>query len=252
MARLAWRMGQAKIGAWIFVLAARPARHRLACSRRAACGESGARRPNASPPAPRAWCRERARARAGAATARRVRRDRDRCRRRSASSSTGGGRRSPTANFLAYVDQHRFDGTFFYRAARHPRRRTRGFIQGGIRRNYRRMLPPIAHEPTSRTGLRHVDGTISMARAEPGRDGRFLHHRRRDAVDGRGTGGDRRASPPSAGWSRAWTWSAASSPRRPSPMPARGAMRGQMIERAGADRLGETGGVGSGRGRSRS
>ena len=29
-------------------------------------------------------------------------------------------------------------------------------------------LPPIAHEPTSRTGLRHVDGTISMARLEPG------------------------------------------------------------------------------------
>jgi peptidyl-prolyl cis-trans isomerase A (cyclophilin A) len=29
-------------------------------------------------------------------------------------------------------------------------------------------LPPIAHEPTSRTGLRHSDGTISMARLEPG------------------------------------------------------------------------------------
>ena len=29
-------------------------------------------------------------------------------------------------------------------------------------------LPPIDHEPTSRTGLRHGDGTISMARLEPG------------------------------------------------------------------------------------
>ena len=29
-------------------------------------------------------------------------------------------------------------------------------------------LPPIEHEPTSRTGLRHGDGTISMARLEPG------------------------------------------------------------------------------------
>lgn len=44
----------------------------------------------------------------------------------------------------------------------------RGLIQGGIRRNYRRMLPPIAHEPTSRTGLKHEAGTISMARSEPG------------------------------------------------------------------------------------
>ena len=30
------------------------------------------------------------------------------------------------------------------------------------------MLKPIAHEPTTVTGLSHVDGAISMARAEPG------------------------------------------------------------------------------------
>lgn len=80
------------------------------------------------------------------------------------------GRRAPitTANFLAYVDQHRFDGITFYRASRTPRRTGQGFIQGGIRRNAMLGLPPIAHEPTSRTGLRHVDGTISMARLEPG------------------------------------------------------------------------------------
>ena len=30
------------------------------------------------------------------------------------------------------------------------------------------MLPPIAHEPTSKTGLSHVDGAISMARYAPG------------------------------------------------------------------------------------
>jgi peptidyl-prolyl cis-trans isomerase A (cyclophilin A) len=29
-------------------------------------------------------------------------------------------------------------------------------------------LKPIAHEPTTVTGLSHVDGAISMARAEPG------------------------------------------------------------------------------------
>ncbi len=80
------------------------------------------------------------------------------------------GRRAPitTANFLAYVDQRRFDGITFYRASRTPRRTGQGFIQGGIRRNPMLGLPPIDHEPTSRTGLRHVEGTISMARLEPG------------------------------------------------------------------------------------
>ena len=79
-------------------------------------------------------------------------------------------RRAPVtaANFIAYVDRQRFDGTFFYRAARTRGAQGRGFIQGGIRRDYRRMLDPIRHEPTSETGLRHVDGTISMARTTPG------------------------------------------------------------------------------------
>jgi peptidyl-prolyl cis-trans isomerase A (cyclophilin A) len=74
-----------------------------------------------------------------------------------------------TANFVRYAEEGRFDGTGFYRAARTPGAAAgRGFVQGGIRRDYRRMLPPIAHEPTSETGLRHREGTISMARAEDG------------------------------------------------------------------------------------
>jgi peptidyl-prolyl cis-trans isomerase A (cyclophilin A) len=73
-----------------------------------------------------------------------------------------------TENFVRYVDEHRFDGTTFYRASRTRGAPERGFVQGGIRRSYRRMLPPIAHEPTSATGLRHLDGTISMARSESG------------------------------------------------------------------------------------
>ena len=79
------------------------------------------------------------------------------------------GRRAPvtTANFLAYVDRQRFDGTTFYRASRTPGSQGRGFIQGGIRHAARRSLPPIAHESTAATGLRHVEGTISMARAAP-------------------------------------------------------------------------------------
>jgi peptidyl-prolyl cis-trans isomerase A (cyclophilin A) len=71
------------------------------------------------------------------------------------------------ANFVRYVDEHRFDGTFFYRAARTKGAAGRGFVQGGIRHSARKALPPIAHEPTTKTGLRHVDGTVSMARAAP-------------------------------------------------------------------------------------
>lgn len=71
-----------------------------------------------------------------------------------------------TANFVRYAEEKRFDGTSFYRAAPTKGAPERGLIQGGIRRNYRRMLPPIAHEPTSQTGLRHEAGTISMARGE--------------------------------------------------------------------------------------
>ncbi len=78
-----------------------------------------------------------------------------------------------TANFVRYVDEGRFDGTSFYRAAVTKGQDgrilgDRGFIQGGIRRDYKRMLAPIAHEPTSRTGLRHAPGTISMAKSETG------------------------------------------------------------------------------------
>ena len=73
-----------------------------------------------------------------------------------------------TGNFVRYVNEGRFDGTHFYRAAVTKGTTDRGFIQGGIRRNYRLMLPPIAHEPTSETGLKHEPGTISMAKSESG------------------------------------------------------------------------------------
>lgn len=71
-------------------------------------------------------------------------------------------------NFLAYVDQKRFDGRTFYRAARHRKSPQYGLIQGGIDHTISRALAPIAHEPTSKTGLRHVDSTVSMARNQPG------------------------------------------------------------------------------------
>jgi peptidyl-prolyl cis-trans isomerase A (cyclophilin A) len=69
-----------------------------------------------------------------------------------------------TANFLAYVDDGRYDGTVFYRAARSKARPGLGFVQAGVRTDLRRALPPIALEPTSRTGIRHLDATVSMAR----------------------------------------------------------------------------------------
>lgn len=70
-----------------------------------------------------------------------------------------------TANFLNYVDDGRLDGTVFYRASRN-KGGPGGFIQGGVRTDYRRILPSVPLEPTNVTGLRHVDGTISLARGE--------------------------------------------------------------------------------------
>ncbi len=70
-----------------------------------------------------------------------------------------------TANFLRYVDARRLDGTDFYRAMRTGP--DSGLIQGGIN-DPRRLYPPIAHEPTTQTGLSHVDGAISLARLAPG------------------------------------------------------------------------------------
>ncbi len=68
-----------------------------------------------------------------------------------------------TANFLAYVDDGRYQGTTIYRSARRKTNPTLGFIQGGIGTDPRRMLPSVPLEPTSKTGLHHLDGTISMA-----------------------------------------------------------------------------------------
>jgi peptidyl-prolyl cis-trans isomerase A (cyclophilin A) len=83
-------------------------------------------------------------------------------------------RRAPetTKNFLAYVDDRRFDGVTFYRAARRKAAPKMGFVQGGISSDVRRLLPPFAHERTDKTGIRHLDATVSMARrSEPGSAG---------------------------------------------------------------------------------
>lgn len=70
------------------------------------------------------------------------------------------------ANFLRYVDAKRLDGTVFYRAVKVQD--NFGFIQFGAQNDPKRVLPPIAHEPTTKTGLSHTDGAISMAMGKPG------------------------------------------------------------------------------------
>ena len=70
------------------------------------------------------------------------------------------------ANFLRYVDQKRLDGTSFYRAD--PVQANFGLIQAGTRNDPKRTLKPIAHEPTTKTGLSNTDGAVSMARNAPG------------------------------------------------------------------------------------
>jgi peptidyl-prolyl cis-trans isomerase A (cyclophilin A) len=71
-----------------------------------------------------------------------------------------------TANFLRYVDAKRLDGVTIYRAMKIGE--GVGLIQGGARNDPKRLFPPVAHEPTSQTGLSNTDGAISMARGAPG------------------------------------------------------------------------------------
>ncbi len=69
------------------------------------------------------------------------------------------------ANFLHYVDAKRYDGQSFYRAMPYTKG---GLIQAGITTDARLLFKPVAHEPTSATGLHNVRGALSMARLEPG------------------------------------------------------------------------------------
>jgi peptidyl-prolyl cis-trans isomerase A (cyclophilin A) len=71
-----------------------------------------------------------------------------------------------TANFLKYVDAGRFNGESFYRAMRFGE--NGGLIQAGITSDARKLYPAIEHEPVSKTGIKHVAGTVSMAAFSPG------------------------------------------------------------------------------------
>jgi len=75
-------------------------------------------------------------------------------------------------NFLRYVDMGMYSGGTFYRAVRLDNQPDNDVkievIQGGIAQNRDGdQLPPIRMEPTGETGILHLDGVLSMARAAP-------------------------------------------------------------------------------------
>lgn len=76
------------------------------------------------------------------------------------------------ANFLAYVDSGRYDGSSIFRIV-NPRNQTPSdpvrisVIHGGTRPLATTNLPMIPLETTLQTGLSHRHGTLSMGREEP-------------------------------------------------------------------------------------
>ena len=77
------------------------------------------------------------------------------------------------SNFLRYVDENRYDDLHFYRVVHMENQPDNDVkievIQGGLWFDKHPMeLPTIIHETTDKTGIRHLNGILSMARLEPG------------------------------------------------------------------------------------
>ena len=77
------------------------------------------------------------------------------------------------SNFLRYVDENRYEDFHFYRVVHMENQPDNDVkievIQGGLGFDKHPMeLPTIVHETTDKTGIRHLNGTLSMARLEPG------------------------------------------------------------------------------------
>jgi peptidyl-prolyl cis-trans isomerase A (cyclophilin A) len=75
------------------------------------------------------------------------------------------------ANFLRYVDAGLYDGATFHRTvtlSNQPDNAVRIEVVQGGQLPETKEFPPIAHETTAVSGLKHLDGTISMARDKPG------------------------------------------------------------------------------------
>ncbi|MBS2213508.1 peptidylprolyl isomerase [Carboxylicivirga mesophila] len=78
-----------------------------------------------------------------------------------------------TNNFLKYVNEGRYDNAVFYRVVNKDNQEgvevKIDVIQGGLfEEEHPLELKSIIHESTNQTGVLHEDGTISMARLEPG------------------------------------------------------------------------------------
>lgn len=76
-------------------------------------------------------------------------------------------------NFLRHVQDSTYNNGKFYRVVRldnQPKNEIKiEVVQGGIFTEIRfDRINPIPHETTKETGLKHLDGTISMARMQPG------------------------------------------------------------------------------------
>lgn len=76
-------------------------------------------------------------------------------------------------NFLKYIDGNRLKDATFYRTVTMDNQPDNDIkievLQGGLFEDeHPDMLVPIEHESTKKTGILHKDGTISMARNEPG------------------------------------------------------------------------------------
>ncbi len=76
-------------------------------------------------------------------------------------------------NFIRYIEEERYKGATFYRVVtpeNQPDSKVKiEVIQGGLYEDdHPQALPPIIHENTKQTGIKHLDGTISMARYGPG------------------------------------------------------------------------------------
>jgi peptidyl-prolyl cis-trans isomerase A (cyclophilin A) len=75
-------------------------------------------------------------------------------------------------NFLKYVDGGLYNGGVFHRTVKLDNQPGKNVlievIQAGINQDrVKESFPPIKLEPTNKTGLRHKNGTISMARDTP-------------------------------------------------------------------------------------
>lgn len=76
-------------------------------------------------------------------------------------------------NFLSYLSQNRYDEAHFYRVV-HLKNQPENeikieVIQGGLGLEKHPMrLTSIKHETTNKTGIKHKNGTLSMARLDPG------------------------------------------------------------------------------------